>query len=502
MLKTIRALFAVASIIAVSLLFLDFTGVCRGLWGWLAKIQFIPALLALNFGIVVALLIVTLVFGRIYCSVICPLGIMQDVFTHVRGWFKIGGKKRNRFNYRKGYPVVRWMIFVLFVILLVIPATHMIASFIEPYSGYGRIMSAVAVPVYDDANNLLASVAESHDSYTFYEISRSSVGIGVTIAAWLTLIIIGATAFFAGRNYCNTICPVGTLLGFVSRFSILKPWIDTSRCNGCTKCARNCKAMCIDPKNHRIDYSRCVACMDCIGNCSTGAIRYSRPVKLDTEKLQNTVVDKSRRNAMITGAMITGTMFMKAADDKITDGGLARIIEKEKPGRKKRIVPPGAVSLKNLTDHCTGCQLCIVNCPNEVLRPSTSLTTFMQPVVEYERGYCRPECTACSSVCPVGAIKLISVEEKSSISIGVAIVNRDTCVSSAYGESCGNCARHCLSGAITMVSSDPENPSSNKMPVVNEASCIGCGACENLCPVRPISAIHVEGREVHVPLTV
>ena len=113
---------------------------------------------------------------------------------------------------------------------------------------------------------------------------------------------------------------------------------------------------------------------------------------------------------------------------------------------------------------------------------------LMQPEMSYERGYCRPECNKCSEVCPAGAIRPISIEEKSSTSIGHAVWIKENCIP---------LTRHCPSGAIQMVPSDPDNPDSIQIPVVNEARCIGCGACENLCPARPFSAIYVEGHEVH-----
>lgn len=185
------------------------------------------------------------------------------------------------------------------------------------------------------------------------------------------------------------------------------------------------------------------------------------------------------------------------AEDKLVDGGLAVIEDKKKPERATRIVPPGAVSIRNLTQHCTACQLCVSACPNGVLRPSTDLECLMQPESSYERGYCRPECTRCSEVCPTGAIVRISKEDKSSTQIGHAVWVKENCVPLTDGVECGNCARHCPTGAIQMVASDPNDPESLKIPAVNEAGCIGCGACENLCPSRPFSAIYMEGHKVH-----
>ena len=121
----------------------------------------------------------------------------------------------------------------------------------------------------------------------------------------------------------------------------------------------------------------------------------------------------------------------------------------------------------------------------------------MQPRSSSERGYCRPECTKCSEVCPAGAIIAIDRADKSAIQIGHAVWVKDNCIPLTEGVACGNCARHCPVGAIQMVPSDKDNPDSPKIPVVNDERCIGCGACENLCPARPFSAIYVEGHEAH-----
>lgn len=121
----------------------------------------------------------------------------------------------------------------------------------------------------------------------------------------------------------------------------------------------------------------------------------------------------------------------------------------------------------------------------------------MQPYMDFDHGYCRPECTKCSGVCPSGAIRPITWEEKSAIQIGRAVWVPANCIVNTDGVECGNCARHCLVGAIKMVPSDPDNLESRKIPAVDESRCIGCGACETVCPARPFSAIYVEGLEVH-----
>ena len=486
----IRKILAGIFFMGITLLFLDFTGSIHAWLGWMAKIQFLPAVLALNFGVVIVLVLLTLLMGRIYCSVICPLGVLQDIF----GWF---GKKvkKNRYTYSKPLNILRYVMLGVLVVALVAGFTS-IAALIAPYSAFGRIATTFLAPVYQWGNNLLASWAESMNSYAFYSVDVWWKG-GITfIVALVTLIVLFVLAFKNGRTYCNTICPVGTVLGFLSRFSYLKPVIDTSKCNGCGLCAKNCKASCIDSKNHAIDYSRCVVCLDCIDKCRQGAIKYVPRSKAVASAPSGASADKGRRAFITTTALMAGASIAHAQKVKM-DGGFATIEDKKIPNRETPLTPPGSLSARNLAQHCTACQLCISACPNQVLRPSSDLSNFMQPVTSFERGYCRPECVKCSEVCPTGAIKPMTKEEKTAIQIGHAVWIADNCVVNRDNEKCDNCFRHCPTGAIQMVAKDPNDKKSPKIPVINTERCIGCGACENLCPSRPFSAIYVEGHEVH-----
>ncbi|MBQ5394462.1 MAG: 4Fe-4S binding protein [Alistipes sp.] len=470
---------------ALTLLFLDLSGVLHTYLGWLAKVQLLPAILALNVGVVAVLLVLTLLFGRLYCSVICPLGVMQDVVA------RLGLKaKRNRYGYSPAKQWLRYGVFVLFVVLMV-AGVGAVASLIAPYSAFGRIVTNLVAPVWQWGNNLLAWASERMGNYAFYSVEVWWRG-GVTFAAAVvSFAVVALLAWRNGRTWCNTICPVGTLLGFVSRFSLLRPVIDTSKCNGCGLCARNCKAASIDPKNHTVDMSRCVVCFDCIDSCKKGAIAYRRratkPV-VKTDKSEKT--DTARRSFLTISALFAGTLVANAKKQHV-DGGLAVVVDKEAPARKTRIAPPGAMSLKNLNAHCTGCQLCVSACKQQVLRPSNGVMTLMQPEASYERGYCRVECTACSEVCPTGAIRPITRAEKSSIQIGRAVWIKQNCLA-AEGVKCDNCARHCPTEAIRMVEHE-----GRRVPAIDTERCIGCGACEHLCPSRPFSAIYVEGNQTH-----
>ena len=478
MLKKLRIALAAIFFTGITLLL---AGIGAGWWGWMAKVQFLPAVMRtlgsatlLNLAVVIGILVLTLLLGRLYCSVICPLGIWQDIVNWISSRRK--GKKR-RFHYQKEKTWLRDAVWVLFVAALFADLQVFIAL-LAPYSAYGRIVRSILDPV--------------------------GMGWAVVAIAAVTLVITGLLAWMGGRTYCNTICPVGTTLGIFSRFQLFGPAIDSDKCTGCKSCERQCKASCIDIEHKKIDYSRCVDCFECIDDCKFGAMRFGNTWKArktqarEEEKTPapQASVDSSKR-AFLTGtAVALGAVTLHAQEQKL-DGGLAALEAKKKPERTERIVPAGAQSLQNFYERCTACQLCVSTCPNEVLRPSTDLQHLMQPESSYEKGYCRPECTKCSEVCPAGAILPITPEEKTAIHIGTAVVDYDLCVVNRDGVSCGNCARHCPAEAIKMVPIDPNDRYSLRTPAVLEDKCIGCGACEYLCPSRPFSAIHVNGLKVH-----
>ena len=490
MLRKIRITLATISFVLMTLLFLDFSGALHAWFGWMAKLQLVPAILASSFVILIAILIVTLLFGRIYCSVICPLGIYQDGIAHIAE-----KRKKNRYSFKKSTKY-RYYIGLAFFLLIAFGFTS-IAIFIEPYSIYGRFASNLFAAVYRLINNVLAYFAERWNSYAFYHVDVYIKSMPMFIIAIAYFLIITILALIKGRWFCNNICPVGALLGCLSKFSIFKPVIDTSKCNGCGLCEKNCRCSAIDSKNHKIDYTKCVTCFNCVSGCKRGAMKYGVKIE-NSENSENSNKEgkTSRKTFLSTIAVLAAASTLKA-QEKVVDGGLATITKKKAPKRDVPLKPAGSVSLENFTSRCTGCQLCVQSCPNDVLRASTRLENLMQPEMSFERGYCRPSCTTCSEVCPAGAISRITREEKSSIQIGHAVWVGQNCVALHDGVECGNCSRHCPTGAITMMPYDAEDPASPKIPIINEERCIGCGACEHVCPTRPFSAIFVEGTLIH-----
>jgi len=262
MLKTIRTAVAVLTLAVICLLFLGGKTIAPHL-AVLAKAQIVPALLAGSLAVVAGVVITTLLFGRLYCSVLCPLGLFQDAVSHF-------GKK-NRFRFSKGKTALRLAVLVVFAgsILLGVPVIY---GLLEPYSAFGRI-AALGVPAWRAGTGAAMEMAGQG-------VSVSPVwfkGLAAGVSALITLAVIAVLAWKGGRTWCNTLCPVGTALGFLSTFSLLKPRIDGEACVRCGLCARQCKSSCIKADTLEIDASRCVSCFNCLQACRKKAIAYGLP---------------------------------------------------------------------------------------------------------------------------------------------------------------------------------------------------------------------------------
>ncbi len=491
LLRAVRVALATICFVAVNLLLLGASWRLNIWLSWVAKIQFLPALMALDASILAALVVLTLIFGRMYCSVICPLGVMQDIFG------RLGKKaKKNRYSHSPEKKVLRYSVLVVFVVCMFVgfaPVTTLLA----PYSAYGRIVNSLFRPLYDMLGNMLATIDAAHGWYMFSEAEIWMRSVTTFAVALLTLAVLGVLAWRNGRTYCNTICPVGTILSFFARFSVLKIQLDKDKCKNCSLCERNCKASAIDFKAGTVDYSRCVVCGDCLTQCRHGALEYRPLSAVSSQQSAVSGQPDMNRRAMLTGAAVmVGTAAMAQAKIKV-DGGLAEIEDKQAPKRETPITPPGSLSARNMQKHCTACQLCVSNCPNNVLRPSSDPMKLMQPEMSFERGYCRPECTRCSQVCPTAAIKPITPEEKTAIHVGHAVWIAENCIPVDKGDACGACARHCPTLAIEMVEYTTKDGRMVQVPAIDNERCIGCGKCEYLCPARPFSAIYVEGNVTH-----
>lgn len=492
MLRKIRIVLSVLLFALITFYFIDFAGILPNSFHRLAHIQFIPALISFSVGILLFLIVLTLLFGRVYCSTICPMGILQDVVARIS---KSTGKKKKRYKYSPAKNILRWSIVGVLVIAFIGKFTAAI-GILDPYSAYGRIAVHVFKPVYMLGNNLLESVFSKFENYTFYQVDTSMLSLSSLLIAILTFGIIIILAWKHGRTWCNTICPVGTVLGFLSRFSLFKVRIDATKCNGCGLCATKCKAACINSKEHIIDHSRCVDCFDCLGACKQKALVYSPAAKkqqsLSEEAATPVTADSSKRRFLVAGLVTAGAApkILSQVQESVATMQGKKAYKKENP-----ITPPGSVNREHFQQQCTSCHLCVSKCPSHVLKPAFmeyGLAGMMQPTVNFDKGFCNFDCTVCGDVCPNGAILPLTVGQKHLTQMGTVVFIEENCIVYTDGTSCGACSEHCPTQAIAMV---PYRDGLT-IPHVDTEICVGCGGCEYVCPARPFRAVYIEGNPV------
>jgi len=485
MLKRIRVGIAALFFTLITLYFLDFAELLPEQLNFLTRIQFVPALLSFSIVWIVSLILLALIFGRVYCSVICPMGVYQDVVGRLARLFR---KKKKRFRFRKSMTILRWSV-VFIVLVAFLLGMPLLLGMLDPYSAYGRMIVSVFSPVYILGNNLLEAIFTSFDNYTFYREDASIVSISTFIAGVVTLLVIGYLAWKHGRTYCNTICPVGTVLGLLSKYSLFRVKFDHGKCNSCSLCELNCKSYCIDSKAQEIDQSRCVSCFNCIESCNRSAISYKfaygkRSTKNDVP--QKDVVDTSKRKFLST-ALLSTVAIPAALAEKAT--GI------EAANKRTPLTPPGSKGIEHLKDYCTSCHLCVSKCPTNILEPAFTeygLAGFMMPTMKFQHGFCSYDCTICSEVCPNGAIQPLTVDEKHLEQVGKIILNLDHCITYRDETHCGACAEHCPTQAVTMV----PYKGALTIPETDQSICIGCGGCEYICPEAG-KAIYIEGNAEH-----
>ncbi|SMO60480.1 Polyferredoxin [Saccharicrinis carchari] len=472
-------------------------------------LQFVPSLIKFTqvvsfatIGFIIVILL-TVLLGRIYCSAICPLGILQDMFTHIA---RKRSKKRLFLKFKKPYPHVRYSLLALALISF-LAGTSLLVNLLDPYSNAGRIFTYNIKPGVVWINNGIAGLLQGQKIYTLHLIELASTPWAITLYTVLFFVGIAYLSYKRGRLFCNLICPVGTLLGIISKKAMFKVQISSDKCTKCCNCVSVCKSECIDLKTHQIDYSRCVACYDCLPVCNDDAIRYAL-AQSNNNKTEPPTSEKklNRRGAIATMLTITASSTILAQHGQghgqgygRRRGGFGNRPPFKLALREHPVTPPGSKSLERFNNLCTACGLCVSACPTHVLQPALTeygLIGFMQPHMDYAHaGFCNFDCTRCSDICPTGAIMPLPIEEKKLTQLGKAVFVKRNCVVHRDGTDCGACSEHCPTKAVVMV------PYRNGLviPEVNQDLCIGCGACEYPCPVDyPHKAIYIESNPVHL----
>lgn len=445
-------------------------GLLRGIW---------TNYEVLFFGAAAAVLLLTLLFGRVFCACMCPLGMLQDFFIFL---------SRLLFRRRKRSLLPSWrrlrMLVLMGAALCVISGFMAPLYLLEPFSVFGRMTAALFLPLATLVNNIAVELVGAGKYAWLHPLKYPSQTLAAQLLAGFSLAALGGAALFYGRVYCNTLCPVGALLSFISRYSLFKIRIAEGSCPGCRQCGKNCRAACIDVDKRAVDNERCVMCLDCLDVCTAAAIGFSP--RLDgIRKALPVETDISRRNFLLgTGAVAAMALLPPLLPVKKRTG--------------LPVMPPGAMAMKDFNSRCLACHVCVNACPTRVIRPGLldyGLAGIMQPVLDFSRGMCEYDCTACSHACPAGALKPLTINQKHELQIGRVHYHRERCVVYTNHTFCGACAEHCPTGAVVMV--DWEQGLT--IPKTNVSTCVGCGSCEKICPVKPLKAITVDGVERQEP---
>ncbi|MBQ4279935.1 MAG: 4Fe-4S binding protein [Rikenellaceae bacterium] len=541
----------------ILLYFIDFTGTLPNGLHALLHAQLVPALLGGSLGILAVLLVLTLLLGRVYCSVICPLGILQDFILRCKLWSLRLRKrgKRIRTRYERPYNILRYGILGAAALAFALGSSFLMLA-LDPYSNFGRISVALFKPVVVWGNNLLASAMNAAGNYSFYQVTLHNQTLLTTLAAAAVLAILIVLVWRRERIWCNTVCPVGALLSLVSRWSLFRIAIDPGKCTHCKRCASACKARCIDAEQAEADMSRCVGCFNCLTSCNAGALRYA-PAGWSRRKAPATA-DRPAAHLAAAGTPNTAPNFRPATPSPTGDehpgtwappitpadagtardrtprpaapatapGGLvhdpsrrrfiagslasiavlpaaltplASLASGKAPAdyarRSLNPMPPGAIDAARFRRTCTACQLCISKCPSQVLKPAL-LENGLEGIMQPMMKF-EPH-SYCSFECNVCTQvcpnhALTPLTVEEKKRTQVGIVHFVREHCIVYAKD-QDCGA-CAEHCPTQAVHMVAFRNGLTIPAITPGICVGCGACESICPVRP-NAIFVEGLAV------
>lgn len=439
-----------------------------------SKMQLVPAIMACSVVWLAIWFAVSALFGRLYCSTVCPTGALIDLISKL-------SKRRRGTHFSYSAPKNRLRVAVLLSVIVCAAAGISVAvAVFDPYSAFARMVAACRRP--------------------------AAIGLAGLAGATATLLIIAVISWRRGRLLCNTICPVGTLLGLMSKYSLYHPDINTDLCVNCGRCADKCASECIDLKSHVIDLSRCTVCFDCMAVCPNDAITFRRGRHRLTMTMMQRVVGNAgvsainrpdsplrpidRRMFLSTGLM-SAVAMVTAAKSAISADGSSSSPHRLLP--LNYVLPPGTSSREDFFKRCTACGACISACPTGVIKASSNefgVRHALTPVMNFDRSFCLVDCVICTEICPTKALNPLTVDEKLTSPIGKARIEPANCILYADSVACSVCVRRCPLQAISII----RDNNGKQVPKVDNELCTGCGVCSYACPSQPYKAIIIEGK--------
>jgi polyferredoxin len=425
-------------------------------------------------GLTLSLIIIvaTLLFGRFFCSWICPMGILNQWVSN------LFNKRRPVDDYRmNAYYRIYQLKYYILTLLIVLAL-------------FGSLQIGLFDPIVLITRSFVISIYPALYYWSGGLYLKQPLFHGGIFIALLFLSLLIANRFLT-RFSCRVLCPLGALLGVLSSRSLLRIWRDVDKCNDCKKCLRFCHGGC-DPHSS-LRMSECHVCMNCIEDCPEGAIHYGLPNESSSVQLP---VDINRRRLVET--VVAGIVLFPA---------MRSVVNAQTDPQHRVIRPPGSLAEGEFLRRCIKCGECMRVCPTNVIQPSLLEAGFeglWTPILMNKIGYCEFNCVLCGQVCPTGAIVSLTVEKKvgkkpflKPVKIGIAFYDRGRCLPWAMNTECIVCEEVCPTSPKAIWFQTVENKLRNgktkllKLPHLDPKLCVGCGICENKCPVHDHPAIRV-----------
>jgi polyferredoxin len=450
----------------------------------LASRAWIPRL-----GLALITLGLTVLLGRVWCGWLCPLGTLLE-------WVRFPGAKRRAAQLSPRWRVVKNILLLLILAMALFGSLSLMIF--DPITLLTRAMTTAILPALTYAITateqvlyplpLLSAVVDWLEG----TLRGPVLPVNQPVFAYNVLI---ATLFFgilalntlAERFWCRYLCPLGALLGLLSKVSLLRPVIG-SACISCAKCARVCPTEAIDTEPaYQIAPAECTVCLDCLATCPKEGMGFAwhwQPAPLrETDPTRRQVLASLAAGAASVALLQTG------ARAKQPDPHLIR--------------PPGVENEDQFLSQCIRCSKCMAVCPTKGLQPTlfeAGVEGFWTPQLVARLGYCDYGCNACGQICPSGAIPDLDLDSKRQAVIGLAAVDTNRCLPWAYNTPCIVCEEMCPTPekAIRLEEATVVNDQGElvevQRPYILENLCIGCGICEQHCPMEGEAAIRVYRR--------
>ncbi len=424
-----------------------------------------------------------LLFGRIFCGYICPMGITIDATDKCFAPRRKKNKTAHAPSLRLKYYILAFMAgSALFGVTFVYWAAPL--SLVTRF--YSLVFYPVLYMVSDKAVSAFYPIASHLDLRTlmFLEINPPRFATGFFVLLFFAAVF--AAVKISPRFWCRYLCPSGAILALASKKPLFRRQVN-SECNQCGLCANKCPMAAINPDAPETTrHEECIACMQCRQICPQNAVAFSAGLATDLQKAES--ISPVRRQVLLYGLAGAGTAAVALTGLKVVAGDES---QKGTVRHTRLIRPPGALPEPDFLAACVRCGQCMAACPTNTLQPvwfDAGLLGLFSPAVTPRRKYCDPKCTACGQVCPTGAIAQIPKSERTWAKIGTAVIYRQQCLAWEYKKSCMVCDEVCPYDALEF-EKRPDLP--YPVPHVLEDRCAGCGHCEHACPVYNQAAIVV-----------